>query len=158
MNAGDYDLLTNVIRQLGRIEITRVNMTPGGAQGFGLVGPDSTPIFVLPGNPVGALLSFDIFVRPLIRRLMGHTKLHHRVIEARLETTVDGSGDDARYVRAHVSRSGDVPVVRSVENDNNNPLAGLGTADALIVVPSGSARLNAGDTVKVIQLESLSDE
>lgn len=158
MNAGDYDLLTSVIRQIGRIEITRVNMTPGGAQGFGLVGPDSTPIFVLPGNPVGALLSFDIFVRPLIRRLMGHSKLHHRVIEARLETTVDGAGDDARYVRAHVSRSGNVPVVRSVENTSDSPLAGLGTADALIVVPSGTARLNAGDTVKVIQLESSSDE
>jgi molybdopterin molybdotransferase len=158
MNAGDYDLLTNVIRQLGRIEITRVSMTPGGAQGFGLVGPDSTPIFVLPGNPVGALLSFDIFVRPLIRRLMGHSKLHHRVIEARLEKTLDGAGDDARYVRAHVSRTGEVPTVSSVEDSSDNPLAGLGTADALIVVPSGTARLNAGDTVRVIQLESLSDE
>jgi len=158
MNAGDYDLLTNVIRQLGRIEITRVSMTPGGAQGFGHVGPDSTPIFVLPGNPVGALLSFDIFVRPLIRRLMGHSKLHHRVIEARLETTLEGAGEDARYVRAHVSRSGDVPTARSVENNNGNALAGLGTAAALIVVPSGTARLNAGETVRVIQLESLSDE
>ena len=158
MNAGDYDLLTNVLRELGRVEISRVNMTPGGAQGFGVIGPDSTPIFVLPGNPVGALLSFDIFVRPLIRRLMGHSKLHHRVIEARLETTVDGAGDDVRYVRAHVSKSGNVPVVRSVENNNDHPLAGLGTADALIVVPVGTTRLNAGDTVKVIQLDALSDE
>lgn len=158
MNAGDYDLLTNVIRQIGRIEITRVNMTPGGAQGFGLVGPDSTPIFVLPGNPVGALLSFDIFVRPLIRRLMGHSKLHHRVIEARLESTIDGAGDDARYVRAHITRSGNVPVVRSVENSTENSLSGLGTADALVVVPPGTVHLNAGETVKVIQLESLSDE
>jgi len=151
MNAGDYDLLTNVLRELGQVEISRVNMTPGGAQGFGVIGPDSTPIFVLPGNPVGALLSFD-------RRLMGHSKLHHRVIEARLETTVDGAGDDARYVRAHVSKSGNVPVVRSVENNNDHPLAGLGTADALIVVPVGTTRLNAGDTVKVIQLDALGDE
>jgi molybdopterin molybdotransferase len=133
-------------------------MTPGGAQGFGLIGPDSTPIFVLPGNPVGALLSFDIFVRPLIRRLMGHSKLHHRVIEARLETTVDGAGDDARYVRAHVSKSGNMRVVRSLESNNSHPLAGVGPADALIVVPAGTARLNAGDTVKVIQLDALSDE
>ena len=130
----------------------------GGAQGFGHVGPDSTPIFVLPGNPIGALLSFDVFVRPLIRRLMGHSKLHHRIIEARLETTVDGAGDDARYVRAHVSRSGNVPAVKSLENDNDHPLAGLGTADALIVVPAGTVRLNAGDTVKVMQLDDLSDE
>ncbi len=158
MNAGDYDLLTNVIRQLGRVEISRVNMTPGGAQGFGVIGPDSTPIFVLPGNPIGALLSFDIFVRPLIRRLMGHSKLHHRVIEARLESTVEGAGEDARYVRAHVSRSGNAPVVKSVEDKNEHPLAGLRTADALIIVPPGTTRLNAGDTVKVMQLDALSDE
>lgn len=158
MNAGDYDLLTNVLRQLGRVEISRVNMTPGGAQGFGFIGPDSTPIFVLPGNPVGALLSFDIFVRPLIRRLMGHSKLHHRVIEARLEVAVDGAVDDARYVRASISRSGNFPVVKSLENINDHPLAGLGTADALIVVPAGTARVNSGDTVKVMQLDDLSDE
>ena len=158
MNAGDYDLLTGVLRELGRVEFSRVNMTPGGAQGFGIIGPDSTPLFVLPGNPVGALLSFDLFVRPLIRRLMGQSKLHHRVIEARLEATVEGAGDDARYVRAHVSRSAGVSVVRSVENKADHPLAGLGTADALIVVPAGVSRLNAGDTVKVMQLDSLVDE
>ena len=89
---------------------------------------------------------------------MGQSKLHYRIIEARLESTVDGAGDDARYVRAHVSRSGNVPVVRSVEHNNDHPLTGLGTADALIVVSSGTSRLNAGDTVKVMQLDALSDE
>jgi molybdopterin molybdotransferase len=113
---------------------------------------------VLPGNPIGALLSFDIFVRPLIRRLMGHSKLHHRVIEARLESTIEGAGEDARYVRAHVSRSGNSPTVKSVEDKDEHPLAGLRTADALIVVPPGTTRLNAGDTVKVMQLSALSDE
>jgi hypothetical protein len=127
-------------------------------QGLGTIGPDSTPIFVLPGNPVGALLSFDVFVRPLIRRLMGHSKLHHRIIEARLETTVEGARDDARYVRARVSRSGDFPLVKSVENESDHPFASLGTADALIVVPPGVVRMNAGDTVKVMQLVDLSDE
>ena len=72
--------------------------------------------------------------------------------------SVDGAGDDARYVRAHVSKSGNVPVVRSVENNEDHPLAGLGTADALVIVPPGTARLNAGDTVKVMQLDALSDE
>ncbi len=158
MNSEDYDLLTSVIREIGQVEISRVNMTPGGAQGFGVVGPESTPIFVLPGNPIGALLSFDIFVRPLIRRLMGHSKLHHRIIEARLESTIEGAGEDARYVRAHVSRSGNFPTVKSVEDKDEHPLAGLRTADALIVVPPGTTRLNAGDTVKVMQLSALSDE
>ncbi len=158
MNAGDYDLLTSVLRELGRVEIARVNMTPGGAQGYGVIGPDSIPIFVLPGNPSASLLSFDIFVRPLLRRLMGHSKIHHRVIEARLENTVEGAVEDARYVRAHTSRSGGVSVVRSVENSAEHPLAGLGTADSLIIIPANTSRVNAGETVKVLQLESLGDE
>ncbi len=158
MNAGDYDLLTSVLRELGRVEITRVNMTPGGAQGYGVIGPDSTPIFVLPGNPIAALLSFDIFVRPLLRRLMGHSKIHHRIIEARLDNTVEGAGDDARYVRAHTSRSGGMSVVRSVENNAEHLLAGLEIADSLIIIPAQTIRVNAGETVKVMQLESLGDE
>jgi molybdopterin molybdotransferase len=158
MNAGDYDMLTSVLRELGRVEIARVNMTPGGAQGYGVIGPDSTPIFVLPGNPMAALLSFDIFVRPLLRRLMGHSKIHHRIIEARLENTVEGAGDDARYVRAHTSRSGGVSVVRSMESNAEHPLTGLGTADSLIIIPAQIKRVNAGETVKVLQLESLGDE
>ena len=158
MNAGDYDMLTSVLRELGRVEISRVNMTPGGAQGYGVIGPDSTPIFVLPGNPIAALLSFDIFVRPLLRRLMGHSKIHHQIIEARLENTVEGAGDDARYVRAHTSRSGGMNVVRSVENTSDHPLAGLGTADSLIIIPAQITRMNAGETVKVMQIEALGDE
>ncbi len=158
MNADDYDLLTGVLRRLGRVEFTRVSMQPGGAQGFGQIGPDATPIFVLPGNPVGALLSFDIFVRPLLRRLMGQSKLHHRMLEAKLEKRVEGSPDDTRYVRAHLSRSQGSRTVRSVEHAETHPLAGLGTADALIVVPSGVAQLDAGETVKVMQLEAQVDE
>jgi molybdopterin biosynthesis enzyme len=61
-------------------------------------------------------------------------------------------------VRAHVSRSGKEPVVKSLENNNDHPLAGLGTADALIVVPAGTSRLNAGETVRVMQLDALSDD
>jgi molybdopterin biosynthesis enzyme len=89
---------------------------------------------------------------------MGHSKLHHRVIEARLESAVDGAGDDARYVRAHLSRSGSFPVVKSLENSSSHPLSGLATADALIVIPAGTDRLNAGDTVKVMQIDSPGDE
>ena len=78
MSARDYDLVTRVLKELGAVDFVRVSMQPGGAQGFGRIGPDSTPIFVLPANPVGALLSFDLFVRPLMRRLMGHVSIHHR--------------------------------------------------------------------------------
>ncbi len=158
MNVADYELATHVLKSLGRVDFTRVAMHPGGAQGFGVVGPDSTPIFVLPGNPVGALLSFDIFVRPLIRRLMGHTKVHYRTIDARLEDEVVGTTEYTDYIRAHFTRHTNVPMVRSVENDSAHPLAGLGTADALIVLNQGTERIAAGQVVSVIQLDVRTDE
>ncbi|MEI6405600.1 MAG: gephyrin-like molybdotransferase Glp [Actinomycetes bacterium] len=158
MSAPDYDLLTNVLKELGRVEFIRVAMQPGGAQGFGFIGPDSTPVFVLPGNPVGALLSFDIFVRPMIRRMMGQSLLHHKIIDATLEASVDSSEEDVHYIRAHLSGVHGAARVRSVENNEEHPLAGLGTADALIVVPAGTRRLSQGETVSVMRLDNQVDE
>lgn len=158
MNADDYDLVVQVLRSLGKIEFTRVAMQPGGAQGFGIVGPDSTPVFVLPGNPVGALLSFDVFVRPLIRRLMGQTKLHYRTMDARLEEAITGTQENTDYIRAHITRHVGVPMVRSIEQDESHPLEGLGTADALIVLNQGTERIAAGQIVTVLLLDSQVDE
>ncbi len=157
MSAPDYDLLTGVLKEIGRVDFVRVAMQPGGAQGFGFIGPDSTPVFVLPGNPVGALLSFDIFVRPMIRRMMGQSLLHHRIIEATLENDVESSKDDVHYIRAHLSGIHGSARVKSVENDEAHPLAGLGTADALIVVPAGTGKLHKGATVSVMRLDSHGD-
>ncbi|NBU32490.1 MAG: hypothetical protein EBS36_04905 [Actinobacteria bacterium] len=153
MSADDYELLTSVLNSIGRMEFVKVSMQPGGAQGFGSIGPDATPVFVLPGNPVGALLSFDVFVRPLIRAMMGQTSLHHRVIEATLETEIRSSLADTHYIRAQVVTSGGTAKVRSLEADESHPLAGLGTADALIIVPSGIEQVGAGEKVAVMLLD-----
>lgn len=154
MSADDYDLLTQVLRSMGQMEFVRVSMQPGGAQGFGAIGPDATPVFVLPGNPVGALLSFDVFVRPFIRRLMGHQGLHHRVVEAVLDEPVSSNADVTHYIRAQVSTHDSGMRVRSLENDEDHPLQGLGTADALIIVPSGVDFVPAGQTVAVMLLDT----
>ena len=152
MSADDYELLTSVLRSMGKMEFVRVAMQPGGAQGFGSIGPDQTPIFVLPGNPVGALLSFDVFVRPLIRKMMGQRVLHHRVVEAVLDQSVQSSTHDTHYLRATVTLVDGGMHVRSLENDEAYPLQGLGAADALIIVPSGVETIAAGRTVAVMLL------
>ena len=152
MSADDYELLTSVLRSMGKMEFVRVAMQPGGAQGFGSIGPDQTPIFVLPGNPVGALLSFDVFVRPLIRKMMGQRVLHHRVVEAVLNQSVQSSTHDTHYLRATVTLVDGGMHVRSLENDEAYPLQGLGAADALIIVPSGVETIAAGRTVAVMLL------
>ncbi len=153
MSAGDYDLLTSVLRELGKVEFTHVAMQPGGAQGYGVIGPDSTPIFVLPGSPVGALLSFDVFVRPLIRRLMGHTTLNHKMLEATLESDVTSNKAETRYVRGQLSSKGGIFSVKSLEGSEAHPLSGLGIANALIVIPPGTEKISQGKTVTVMCLD-----
>lgn len=153
MSAADYDLLTSVLRNLGHMNLVRVDMQPGGAQGFGRIGPDATPIFVLPGNPVSALLSFDLFVRSLIRRLMGHDNVQHQIVSAVLDTAIEGSDTDTRFVRANLAEKSGELHVRGIENEGANALVGLGSADAMIVVPPGTKKLAAGDKVTVMQLD-----
>lgn len=157
MSASDYDLLTSVLRELGKVEFTHVAMQPGGAQGFGVIGPDSTPVFVLPGSPVGALLSFDVFVRPLIRRLMGHSTLHHKTLDATLDSDVTSNKDETRYVRGQLFNRGGVSMVKSLEGSEAHPLSGLGIANALIVVPPGTDKISKGQFVNVMCLDDIDE-
>ena len=68
---GDYDVVKEALGPLGTVWFGEVAMQPGKPQGFGVVGEDATPIFTLPGNPVSAYVSFEVFVLPALRRMMG---------------------------------------------------------------------------------------
>ena len=71
VSKGDYDVVKDVARPLRHVWFDEVAMQPGKPQGFGTIGEDDTPIFTLPGNPVSAYVSFEVFVLPAIRRMMG---------------------------------------------------------------------------------------
>ena len=71
VSKGDYDVVKEVLSRLGTVEFDEVAMQPGKPQGFGTIGEDDTPIFTLPGNPVSSYVSFEVFVLPAIRRMMG---------------------------------------------------------------------------------------
>ena len=73
----------SVLRQLGEMEVTRIAMHPGSVQGFGQLGPDGVPVFLLPANPVSALVVFEVMVRPLIRLSLGKRQPMRRVVQAR---------------------------------------------------------------------------
>ena len=71
VSQGDYDVVKEALRPLGTVWFGGVAMQPGKPQGFGVVGEDETPIFTLPGNPVSSYVSFEMFVLPALRRMMG---------------------------------------------------------------------------------------
>ena len=103
VSAGAYDTVKAVLSRLGTVEFTTVAMQPGMPQGHGVMGPEETPIFTLPGNPVSAYVSFEVFVRPVIRRMLGHERIYRPVVRAVLaEPLVSPRGQAA--VRARPPR------------------------------------------------------
>ena len=71
VSVGAYDVVKEALGRMGTVNFEKVAMQPGMPQGFGHIGPDKTPIFTLPGNPVSAFVSFELFVRPVLRRMLG---------------------------------------------------------------------------------------
>ena len=84
VSKGDYDVVKDVLGRLGTVEFTEVAMQPGKPQGFGTIGEDDTPIFTLPGNPVSSYVSFEVFVLPAIRRMMGKLPYRRPLVRAQL--------------------------------------------------------------------------
>jgi molybdopterin molybdotransferase len=98
VSKGDYDVVKEVLSRLGTVQFDEVAMQPGKPQGFGTIGEDSTPIFTLPGNPVSSYISFEVFVLPAIRRMMGKLP-YRRPLVRRLLTMVNPALSKSRRTR-----------------------------------------------------------
>lgn len=149
VTAGTYDTMKTVLARLGAVEFTRVAMSPGRAQGHGYLGPDHVPIFTLPGNPASAFVAFEVFVRPVIRRMLGHQQVFRPLIPARLTQPVVGEAGVRTYLRGHLHGSASQRLVSTIADRG---LIGLGLADSLIVLPEGSGEVPAGSVVSVMPL------
>ncbi len=150
VTAATYDTLKVVLSRLGRVEFTRVALSPGMAQGHGHLGPDDVPIFTLPGNPASAFVSFELFVRPVIRRMLGHGQLFRPLIDARLTAPVAGVPGVRAYLRGNLHGSAGA---RTVQPLGEPGLRGLRLADSLIVLPEGTGTVPAGAVVSVMPLD-----
>jgi molybdopterin molybdotransferase len=128
-------------------------MQPGKPQGFGFVGPDHTPIFTLPGNPVSAYVSFEVFVRPALRRMMGLVDLHRPIVKATCVDAFSSPAGKRQYARGWYDTSGDQTVARPVGGAGSHLVGDLAQSNAFIVVPEAVTEVDKGDTVDVMVLE-----
>ncbi len=126
---------------------------PGKPQGFGVVGEDDTPIFTLPGNPVSAYISFEMFVLPALRRMMGKTPYSRPLSRARLTHGVSSPEGRRQFLRAsyEVGRGG--PTVSPVGGPGSHLVGELANANALVVVPEDATSVAAGEMVQVLALD-----
>jgi molybdopterin molybdotransferase len=149
---GDQDAPEGGGADFGHVDFRKLAMQPGKPQGFGRIGPDRTPLLALPGNPVSAYVSFELFVRPVIRTLMGAGAVHREVVRARCVTAIEHSPQGRRqYLRGHHDRV--TGTVTAVGGSGSHLVKALAHADALIVVPESSTSVAAGDEVDVILLD-----
>jgi len=153
VSMGDYDVVKEALAPLRTVWFGPVAMQPGKPQGFGVVGEDDTPIFCLPGNPVSSYVSFEMFVLPALRRLMGKQPYCRPFTRARLTHGVASPEGRRQFLRGsyEVGRGG--PTVSPVGGPGSHLVGELADANALIVVPEDATGVPAGEMVQVLALD-----
>ncbi len=155
VSMGAYDVVKESLRDHG-VDFVQVAMQPGKPQGFGTVGESDgrgVPLFALPGNPVSSYVSFEAFVRPALRRMMGLTPELRPALQARLLHPLSSPPGRTQVARAVASRAEDGWVVDPVWGQASHFVADLARANALLVIPAETSRAEAGDTVEMWLLD-----
>lgn len=151
VSVGDFDLVKSVLTQQGHMDFWRINMRPGKPVAFGRIG--TTPLLGLPGNPVSSAVTFELFARPLIRKLQGHSQLRKPQVEV---TVIDGVSERSgrrHYVRAHVTWQDGHFVARTTGNQGSHIMTSLRNANALLIVPENSPGIAPNATAQAIMLD-----
>lgn len=158
VSVGAHDEVRPALDEVGRVDLWRVAIQPGKPLAFGRsrdAGGREVLLFGLPGNPVSSFVTFELFVRPVLRRLAGLRDLSGRaIIRARL--TAGASVDPQRrgFLRVVVDvTEPDGPVARLAGVQGSHVLSGLAVANGLAVVPEGMGRVEAGTELEVIRLD-----
>lgn len=150
VSMGDFDVVKEVVPELGLTDFAKVAMQPGKPQGFGLIGEDETPMVMLPGNPVSAFVSFEVFVRPLIRKLMGVRPLVRPTVSATVTAGMKSAPGKRQFARGIVET--DATGRRSVQlvgGHGSHLVHEMSRANALVILEEDVTEVDAGQTVDV---------
>ncbi|WP_115685037.1 gephyrin-like molybdotransferase Glp [Corynebacterium senegalense] len=152
------EAIQQVLGELGEIDTTRVAMHPGSVQGFGLIGEERIPAFLLPSNPVSALVVFETLIRPAIRSSLGKQAPRRRAVHARSLGPIQSIPGRRGFVRARLMRDAETGdyLVESLGGASGGAahlLAGFADANAMIEIPEDVTDIRPGDIVDVVFLQ-----
>jgi molybdopterin molybdotransferase len=148
---GDYDVVKDVLRAEGEIELWEVRMKPGKPLAFGRIG--GIPLLGLPGNPAAAFVSFMQFGRPAILKMLGHTRIGLPEVDAKLAERIRNRGGRRHFQRGIISSGTGGFEVRTTGIHGSAMLSALVSANCLIVVPEDRTTVEAGEVVRVQLLD-----
>ena len=150
VSVGDHDHVRAVLEKLGcRLLFWGVYMKPGYPLVFGVIEATGTLVFGLPGNPVSTAVTFEQFVRPALRKLMGHRQLYRPVVKARLSERMKKGRGRMHFVRVSLTREGAEIVATPTVNQSSGVLTSLVRGQGLAIFPSELESLAAGSEVDV---------
>jgi molybdopterin molybdotransferase len=147
---GEHDVVKETLSQLGTVQFRKVAMQPGMPQGFGTIGDDQTPIFTLPGNPVSAYVSFQLFVVAALGALQGDRQRRLPSVRATVTKPLRSSPGRRSFLRGVLDQA--AGTVTPLTGQGSHQVATLGRANALIVVPEWVVQMREGDEAEVILL------
>ena len=155
VSVGDHDHVRGVLERLGcKLEFWGVRMKPGYPVAFGRLqgGGEGRPgalVFGLPGNPVSASVTFEQFVRPVLLKMQGESRLFRPTVEAVLDAPLDKKAGRVHFVRVRLERDGDTIHALSTGNQSSGVMRSMSDAHGLLVFPADATRLEAGERVTV---------
>lgn len=150
VSMGAFDIVKEALGQLGSVEFLNIAMQPGSPQGFGTLGREKTPIFCLPGNPVSALVSFEVFVRPAIRKLLGKRNVHRQNIQAIALERMDSPDGRREFRRGLLHREPDGRYsVSLVGGKGSHLVAALAASNCLVIIEEEVTEVVPGSRVTV---------
>jgi molybdopterin molybdotransferase len=158
VSVGDLDYTRDVFAALGGEQrFWRVKMRPGAPLAFGMLG--DVPWLGVSGNPVSAMVSFELFVRPVLRKMQGHTALFRRTVTVTLEEDVKIGAKLTHFLRAIVARNSDGTLVAHLTGlQSSGALTSMAKANALLIVPETSPKVAKGSQLKALMLDQSLEE
>jgi molybdopterin molybdotransferase len=155
ISVGEHDFMHQVLDELGIQErFWRIKMRPGAPVGFGLLAAlDGVPWIGLPGNPVSTMVTFELFVRPAIRKMLGYRYLFRRTVPVRIGEKITLGPPLRHFLRVILTPSNGEPIARLTGGQGSGILTSMVKADALVVVPENKQTVEMGETLQAIVLD-----
>jgi len=153
VSMGAYDLVRAIVESNEAVDFWQVALRPGKPLLVGTIA--GRPLIGLPGNPVSALVGFELFVRPAVLKLEGRTDLEPRRVDAITEERLTNPPHLEQYFRGVARREGGDIKVRLTGDQGSHVLRSMADANCLVIVPPGTSDVPAGATVEIIPLAAI---
>ena len=142
-----FELINSVISTLGEIETFTPKLAESGKHSFGLIGPDKTPVIALPGEPIANYLSAELFLRPIILKMLGHRSIYRSSKKLKINQDVLGTLNEANYLRAKFDNN-EVSLLK-----DQSAISTISAADCLLYLPEEKEKIAKGESAEVIILQ-----